>query len=124
MADAPRDDAATGTKPPFRNVAPGDETALHDPGGPDEDGATAPDLDPRRAFEVLEIRTPLEEFESYVRARIDTLSRLGESGKADLAAQALELGRRALSRVTGVGLKDASGKDEPKDAAAAEKAPR
>ena len=56
----------------------------------------------RRAYEVLEIRTPLEEFEGYVRARIDTLSRLGETEKAELAAKALEVGRRALARVTGV----------------------
>lgn len=93
MVDAPRDEhGAAGTPAPLAPI----ETAA---GEPNEDGAPA--LDPRRAYEVLEIRTPLEEFESYVRARIDTLSRLGETDKAELAAKALEVGRRALSRVTG-----------------------
>src|SRR5207249_4305946 len=73
-------------------------------------------LDPRRAYEILEIRTPLEEFEAYVRARIDTLSRLGDSGKAELAAEALELGRRALARVTGMTLPPAPEKVAPENA--------
>jgi len=65
----------------------------------DEEGAKA--LDPREAYEVLEIRTPLEEFDAYARARAATLSHLGDAEKADLAMRALELGRRALMRVTG-----------------------
>ena len=58
-------------------------------------------LDPRRAYEVLEIRTPLEEFDAYVRARVETLTRLGDASRAELTSEALELGRRALARVTG-----------------------
>ncbi|MBI3725251.1 hypothetical protein HY251_15070 [bacterium] len=107
MADSPRDEsAATGTKRPDPNADARDEGPLSFDAIHDDDGALGPDLDPRRAFEVLEIRTPLEEFESYVRARIDTLSRLGESEKANLAAAALDLGRLALARVTGTALKD------------------
>lgn len=78
----------------------------------DEDGES---LDARRAFEVLEIRTPLEELEAYGRARIDTLARLGEADKAELTLRALELGRRAIARVTGASLPGAygPGKDRP-----------
>jgi hypothetical protein len=71
--------------------------------------ATEGDLDPRRAYEMLEIRTPLEEFEAYVRARIETLGRLGDTEKSHLTAEALELGRKALARVTGAPLPDSKG---------------
>jgi hypothetical protein len=101
MVDAPRDDDAADGKPSPDTPIPGDS---FEPGDGDSDGHAGANLDPRRAFEVLEIRTPLEEFEAYVRARIDTLSRLGEPDKANLAAEALELGRRALARVTGTTL--------------------
>jgi hypothetical protein len=109
MAEAPRDEDAEGAQPAPRPAsparparakdAPSDVAAIVD--DLEEEHAAGEQLDPRRAYEVLEIRTPLEEFESYVRARIDTLSRLGETDKAQLATQALELGRRALARVTG-----------------------
>jgi|SRR5581483_7360025 len=82
---------------------PSDIAAIEDEG--DEPLPEEPHgLDPRRAYEMLEIRTPLEEFEGYVRARIDTLARLGDSEKAGLTAEALDLGRRAIARVTGVSL--------------------
>jgi hypothetical protein len=123
MAEAPRDEDAEGAPPAPRPAsparparakdAPSDVAAIVD--DLEEEHAAGEPLDPRRAYEVLEIRTPLEEFESYVRARIDTLSRLGETEKAELATQALELGRRALARVTGTG-----GTTPP----ASEKAPR
>jgi hypothetical protein len=96
MDQAP-DDAANGSRPVPREE-PSDIAAIEDL---DSQGA-AEELDPKRAYEVLEIRTPLEEFETYVRARIDTLSRLGDTDKANLASEALELGRRALARVTGL----------------------
>ncbi|MEZ0230369.1 MAG: hypothetical protein ACAI25_17230, partial [Planctomycetota bacterium] len=80
---------------------PSDIAAVEDEG---DEPLPEASLDPRRAYEVLEIRTPLEEFESYVRARIDTLSRLGDSERAAVTAEALELGRRAIARVTGVGV--------------------
>jgi len=54
-----------------------------------------------RAHECLEIRTPVEEFETYVRARIDTLTRLGESDKVALTVAALELGKRRLAKLAG-----------------------
>lgn len=63
--------------------------------------APVPESPPGRAHECLEIRTPLEEFDTYVRARIDTLTRLGENERVDLTIQALELGKRRLSRITG-----------------------
>jgi hypothetical protein len=80
--------------------SPSDIAAIID----EDDDAAHGELDPRRAFEVLEIRTPLEEFDAYVRARVDTLARLGDSKKAELTAAALDLGRRALARVTGAPL--------------------
>lgn len=61
-----------------------------------------PESPPGRAHECLEIRTPVEEFDTYVRARIDTLTRLGEKDRVDLTIQALELGKRRLARITGV----------------------
>jgi hypothetical protein len=61
-------------------------------------------LDPRKAYEVLEIRTPVEELETYGKARIETLARLGETEKSQLTASALDLARRALARVTGLPL--------------------
>jgi len=72
--------------------------------------ATEGDIDPRRAYEMLEIRTPLEEFEAYTRARIDTLGRLGDIEKSHLTAEALELGRKALARVTGAPLPEGPGR--------------
>jgi hypothetical protein len=80
----------------------GEEPVVIDEG----DAAPASDdgLDPKRAYEILEIRTPLEEFETYGRARIETLAKLGEAGRAEITAAALELGRRAIARVTGVPL--------------------
>ncbi len=86
---------------------PSDVAAIADDSG--ETPALEHDLDPRRAYEVLEIRTPLEEFEAYVKARIDTLMKLGDNAKAALTGEALELGRRSLGRVTGV----SSGAAEP-----------
>lgn len=67
---------------------------------PDAGGAS--ELPEGRAHECLEIRTPLEEFETYVRARIDTLNRLGERERAEVTVAALELGKRRLARITGV----------------------
>lgn len=55
-----------------------------------------PEVSPGRAHECLEIRTPLEEFETYVRARIETLTRLGETEQVELMLNALELGKQKL----------------------------
>jgi hypothetical protein len=104
-----RDDATTGPNP--IKEAPSDIAAIAEDEDQDEEGTLATELDPRRAYEVLEIHTPLEEFEAYVGARIETLTRLGETAKAELTASALELGRRALARVTGVAV--ASRPDDP-----------
>lgn len=78
----------------------------------EEAGAAAPAASPEavdgvipgRAHEALEIRTPIQEFESYVRARIETLTRLGEKEQVDVMLQALELGKRKLARITGSSL--------------------
>ena len=94
MEDPSRDERL-GAPPHAGKEAPSDVAALL------EDEGTGSDVDPRRAYEVLEIRTPLEEFDAYVRARIDTLSRLGDAERAALTAEALELGRTALGQVTG-----------------------
>jgi hypothetical protein len=68
------------------------------------EGAPVPDSPPGRAHDSLEIRTPVEEFETYVRARIDTLTRLGETKRVDLTLEALELGKRRLAQITGISL--------------------
>ena len=114
MVDAPRDEhAAAGTPAAPREPGP----ARSRTGALDSSDVSGPDdfelahgggseheereLDARHAYQVLEIRTPLEEFEGYVRARVDTLSGSATRSKAELAGQALELGRRALARVAG-----------------------
>jgi hypothetical protein len=106
MVDAPRDDDGPGTRPARPALSPkehpSDIAAIEDDS--DEPVSPAAELDARRAYEVLEIRTPLEEFEAYARARVDTLVRLGDPAKAELTSEALELGRRALARVTGAAL--------------------
>lgn len=56
---------------------------------------------PGRAHECLEIRTPIEEFETYVRARVDTLNKLGEHEQVDIVVRALELGKHKLAYLTG-----------------------
>lgn len=71
----------------------------NDDGAPAEAPAKA--ASPGRAHECLEIRTPIEEFETYVRARIDTLTRLGEQERVEITIAALELGKRKLARITG-----------------------
>ncbi len=114
MEDAtPEGDAPALRRAP--SSLPGHDSAKEHPSDiaavEDEGDEPLPDaaLDPRRAYEVLEIRTPLEEFESYVRARIDTLARLGDTERAGITAEALELGRKAIARVTGVGVPEKPG---------------
>src|SRR5205814_3783696 len=100
MEESPRDDgAAPATQRSVLRPETPEKEHPSDIAAVEDDDAAA--LDPRRAYEVLEIRTPLEEFEAYVRARIETLTRLGDTKKAEVTSSALELGRRALARVTG-----------------------
>jgi len=53
------------------------------------------------AYEYLDIRTPLAEFESYTRARLEAQVRVGETEEAEVTAAALKLGLDALRRVMG-----------------------
>jgi len=93
---------APSAAPSAQKEHPSDIAAIEN----DSDEPISPEteLDPRRAYEVLEIRTPLEEFDAYVQARIDTLLKLGDNPRAELTSKALELGRRAIGRVTGVAM--------------------
>jgi len=78
-----------------------DESAGSDP-DPSDEVATRPRETPLRgAYEYLEIRTPIAEFESYARARTEALVRLGDSQDAEIAALAMNLGTEALKRVMG-----------------------
>ncbi len=54
-----------------------------------------------QAYDCLQIHTPVQEFETYTKARLETLVRLGEAKRAEVTAQALELGLSALGRVMG-----------------------
>jgi len=65
--------------------------------GDDEPG----DSELRDAYDCLRIRTPLQEFETYAKARLETLVRLGEGERAGLTSEALELGLEALKQVMG-----------------------
>jgi hypothetical protein len=53
------------------------------------------------AYEYLEIRTPLQEYESYARARLEARVRVGDTDRAELTAAALKLGLDSLRRVMG-----------------------
>jgi hypothetical protein len=69
---------------------------------PSDEISTRPRETPLRgAYEYLEIRTPIAEFESYARARTEALVRLGDSKDAEIAALAMNLGTEALKRVMG-----------------------
>ena len=59
------------------------------------------------AYECLEIRTPIQEFQTYANARLETLVRLGEADRAEVTSQALELGMAALRQVMGAVSKEA-----------------
>lgn len=77
---------------------PSDEVSrLEGDDGDDEDGGR----ELEQAYECLEIRTPIEEFETYARARVDTLVRLNQAERADRAQRALELGVETLRQVMG-----------------------
>lgn len=54
-----------------------------------------------QAYDCLRIRTPLEEFETFARARLETLVKLGEAERAQMTAAALETGKGALRHVMG-----------------------
>lgn len=88
---------------PFLVVSPSDEAAsLQDDPDPSDEFLTRPRETPLRgAYEYLEIRTPIAEFESYARARTEALVRLGDSKDAEIAALAMNLGTEALRRVMG-----------------------
>lgn len=78
---------------------PAEPAAEDDPSG---EVSTRPRETPLRgAYEYLEIRTPIAEFESYARARTEALVRLGDSKDAEIAALAMNLGTEALKRVMG-----------------------
>ena len=55
----------------------------------------------KEAYDCHEIRTPVEEFEAYNRARLDALVRLGAAERAEITAAALELGTDVLRRTMG-----------------------
>ena len=55
----------------------------------------------QQAYECLEIRTPVQEFESYVRARLEAMIRLGRESEAQATSASLELGLDALRRAMG-----------------------
>ena len=90
---------------PMLVVSPSDEAAsLPDESDSDasDEVSTRPRETPLRgAYEYLEIRTPIAEFESYARARTEALVRLGDSKDAEIAALAMNLGTEALKRVMG-----------------------
>jgi hypothetical protein len=72
------------------------------------DPAERPDGELADAYDCLSIRTPLEEFQTYARARLETLVKLGEAERAQLASEALEAGLGALRHVMGGSPEEAS----------------
>ena len=51
--------------------------------------------------DILEIRPPHEEFETYAKYRIEALAKMGEADKLDLYVEAYELGKEILSQCIG-----------------------
>ena len=60
------------------------------------------------AYDCLEIRTPIEELQTFTRARLETLVRLGEAERAERTKAALALGLSALREVMGAVSKESS----------------
>jgi hypothetical protein len=79
---------------PMLVSTPSDEAAALPPG--DE----APS-ELQQAYECLELRTPIDEFLAFAEARRETMVRLGEAERSELAGEALETGLRALREVMG-----------------------
>ncbi len=52
-------------------------------------------------FEKLQLKSPCEEFEEFVRTRVSTAERLGAQDEVGLYLEALELGKKFLSRKIG-----------------------
>ncbi len=52
-------------------------------------------------FEKLQLRSPRVEFEEFVRARVATAERLGAKDEVALYLEALELGKKLLSKKIG-----------------------
>lgn len=84
-----------------------DEAGLEDEGASDDEHK-GPLFETQRlggeladAYDCLQIRTPLEEFETFSRARLETLVKLGEAERAQLCSAALETGANALRHVMG-----------------------
>ena len=55
----------------------------------------------QQAFECLQIKTPIEEFQTYAGSRLEAMVRLGEPERAEVTSRALELGVKALRQVMG-----------------------
>lgn len=87
---------------PLMVVSPSDEAeSLPESDASDEAPVRPRETPLRGAYEYLQIRTPIAEFESYARARTEALVRLGDSKDAEIAALAMNLGTEALKRVMG-----------------------
>lgn len=67
-----------------------------------------PPTELQSAYDCLEIRTPIEELQTFTRARLETLVRLGEAERAERTQAALALGLRALREVMGAVSKETS----------------
>ncbi|MBI3889926.1 MAG: hypothetical protein HY303_00180 [Candidatus Wallbacteria bacterium] len=52
-------------------------------------------------FEKLQLKSPCMEFEEFVRARVNTAERLGDKDEVALYLEALELGKKFLSKKIG-----------------------
>ncbi|MGE0706987.1 MAG: hypothetical protein AB7N76_02645 [Planctomycetota bacterium] len=70
-------------------------------GGEEDDDEPALSAQLVSAYEYLDIHTPLQEFESYARARLEAQVRVGNTEQAEVTAAALKLGLDALRRVMG-----------------------
>ena len=81
---------------PILLAAESDEREPLDPGSSSSEQSRLAE-----AYEYLDIRTPLAEFESYTRARLEAQVRVGETEEAEVTAAALKLGLDALRRVMG-----------------------
>lgn len=94
---APEGEEAVGSPEDATAEPPAVVAAAPDAG----DSAAEPKSELQQAYDCLQIRTPIQELQTFAAARLETLVRLGDADRAEATAAALELSLNALREVMG-----------------------
>lgn len=95
------DDSELGPAPSFGGPADASDEHPMLLVGPEASAEEGEVSELQQAYECLEIRTPVQEYETYARARLETLIRMGETEQAEITEAALKLGLDALRGAMG-----------------------